>query len=432
MVSPEEINKWIDKNREDILHTVSDVVRIKTVNHPPDGDEKPGQEYLYNWISKFFPKDDIDVFEVDDVKNVRENSLFDSIIDGVERNYKDRPNVVARLKGYGEGRSIVFSGHMDTVPVLDKEWEVFKDPFSGKIKDGKMYGRGILDMKAGTVSGFYALKCLKDLKVRLKGDVFAESVVDEELGGVNGTIACRLRYPDIDFAILSEPTDLTIGIETRGGSVWKATVGEEGPGGFSQKENPIDRLSEFVLALEEYDLERNRKMVFPDNFNGERLYKLLIFLINSGGENFLKNAAYVPTEGCIYFLIPTRPYTKEKELWGDLLKFMEERSKRSSYIKTRLPEIKRILRFFNGNISDTEHKAFLSIKKAYENFGIKYEEKAFPAPCDAEAFKLVSGTEVVLIGPKGDRLHGMDEYVEIDSIFNLIRIMVYTAIDFCR
>ncbi len=63
--------------------------------------------------------------------------------------------------------------------------------FSGKIKDGKMYGRGSIDMKAGTIAGFFAIKCLKDLEIKLKGDVFSESVIDEENAGVNGTIAAK-------------------------------------------------------------------------------------------------------------------------------------------------------------------------------------------------------------------------------------------------
>ena len=97
-----------------------------------------------------------------------------------------------------------------------------------------MYGRGTADMKAGTLCGFIALQCLKELNISLRGDVLAESVVDEEFDGVNGTIACRLRYPKTDFTILAEPTDLSVVIETTGGYIWKASVSEEGPGGYSQ------------------------------------------------------------------------------------------------------------------------------------------------------------------------------------------------------
>ncbi len=430
-MNAEIIDDWIGKNRDDILTTLSELIRIKTINSPPDGGEKPGQEYLYNKISKFIPEKSIDLFDVIDVEGIHENNFFEPLIDGVERNYKNRPNLVARLEGDGSGRSIVFSGHMDTVGVREKEWKVFKDPFSGNIRDGKMYGRGILDMKAGLLAGFFALKCLSDLKIKLKGDVIAESVVDEELGGMNGTIACRLKYPDIDFAILPEPTDLTLGIENRSGSVWKATVREKGPGGYSQDINPINKLSEFSNLLEEYDSYRNKKMVFPEKYNGVKFHKLLIFLIYSGGKNYIENASYVPMDGQLYFYIPTRPYTKEEELWSEFSNFLNEKAANSKYLKDGLPEFERTLRYFNGNITDTEHPAFYYLKQAYKKCDLKYEEKACPFFCDAEAFKLVGGTEVVLIGPKGDRLHGMDEYVEIESIFDLIKILIHTAIGFC-
>jgi len=427
-----ELNKWIEENRDTILESLSQLIQIKTINTPPTGNEKPGQEFLYNLISEFMPEKDIDVFEVDDVDNIREHPLFESRIDGIERVYKNRPNLVAKIKGTSKGRSIVFSGHMDTVKVFEDKWNVFNDPFSGKIKDGKIYGRGVLDMKAGLISGFFALKCLRDLGIKLKGDIYAESVVDEELGGVNGTIACRMKYPNIDFAILSEPTNLTVAIESRGGGIWKAIVNETGPGGYSQSGNPIHKLSELVLLLEEYDKYRNRNIVLPDNFVGEKLYKLLIFEFFAGGSNYIENASYIPKNGHIYFFIPTRPYTPEKELWADFMLFLESKINKYKYLDKNLLSFERTLRYFNGYKSDTSHSAFKSIRKAFENTGLKYLENCPFMVCDAEAFKEVSNTDLAIIGPVGERLHGIDEYVEIESIFKLIKIMVLTAIDFCN
>jgi acetylornithine deacetylase/succinyl-diaminopimelate desuccinylase-like protein len=51
--------------------------------------------------------------------------------------------------------------------------------------------------------------------------------------------------------------------------------------------------------------------------------------------------------------------------------------------------------------------------------------------CDAEAFREVSNTELAILGPRGERFHGIDEHVEIDSIYDLIKIMVLTAVDYC-
>jgi acetylornithine deacetylase len=211
---------------------------------------------IYNKMVKFIPENRLDMFEIDDVEGIREHPLFFPKIDGVEKVYKNRPNLTARLEGSGGGKSLVFSGHIDVMPAYGKKWEVFEDPFSGKIKDGRLYGRGAADMKAGTMSGFLALKCLHDLGIRLKGDVFAESVVDEENGGVNGTIAARLRNPQIDFGIVPEPTNLIVGIESVGGSDWKISLREKGAGGIEASEsleNPIYKLSKIALSLEKYD-----------------------------------------------------------------------------------------------------------------------------------------------------------------------------------
>jgi len=276
-----DIEKWIINNEELILNTISELIQIKTVNTPPTGNEKPGQEYIYNFISKFLPEKSIDVFEIDDVEGIRKHPMFFPTVDGVERIYKGRPNFVAKLKGTDSKKSLLFSGHVDVMPVKEKNWNIFSDPFSGKIKDGKLYGRGSMDMKAGTLAGFFAIKCLKDLNLNLKGDILAESVIDEENGGVNGTVAARLRYPNIDFAILPESSNMLVRVETIGGSDWKASVDVKGPGGFGfglELPNPIYKLSKIALALEKYD-KILKTIKASKNYKKRTIYKIVNFSI---------------------------------------------------------------------------------------------------------------------------------------------------------
>ncbi len=97
----EEVLGWVKRNRERILSTISELVRIPTVNDPPGGNEKPGQEYLRSKVASFLPSEDIDMFEVHNVAGIRENALFFPTIDGKERIYARRPNLVARLRGTG-------------------------------------------------------------------------------------------------------------------------------------------------------------------------------------------------------------------------------------------------------------------------------------------------------------------------------------------
>lgn len=429
-----EIDKWIEDNENYILQTLSELIQIRTENLPPIGNEKKGQEYLFNKISKFIPEKDIDLFEIDDINGIREHPLFFPTMDNLIREYKGRPNLVARLKGGGSGRSIVFSGHMDTMPAGEEKWTVFYDPFSGKIKDGKMYGRGSADMKAGTFAGFLSIKCIKDLGIRINGDVYAESVIDEENGGVNGTIAARLRNPDIDFAILSEPTSLIAGIETIGGSDWKATVISEGPGGIDvdkELSNPIYKLAKVALALEKYDKEILKHSKIPETYNDDMKLRLLTYQFHSGGSSFLESGA-VPTKGHIYFWLETFVYMKEKDVRKNFIDYMKKELGKYNDFKYDFPGFETVIRFMSGHKTDARHPAMSSIKKSFKSLGLKYVEKGLPFAMDAYVFKRISGTDVVVIGPKGENLHGIDENVDIESFYNLIKIMVLTAADFCN
>lgn len=427
-----EIDKWLSKKEDYILSFLSGLISTNTVNLPPGGNEKQGQEYIYNKISKIFPEKDIDLFDIDEVRGIRENPFFFPTIDGVPKNYKDRPNLVAKLEGKGGGRNLAFSGHIDTMPDYGKKWTVFEDPYSGKIKDGKMYGRGAADMKAGTLAGFIALQCLKELNISLKGNVFAESVVDEENGGVNGTIAARLRNPDIDFAIVPELTNLKVGIETLGGTDWKISVSEKGVGGIgadTDLSNPIYKLSRIALALKKYD-DKIKEIKAPSSYSEDQKIKLLTYQFYSGGSSYLESGA-VPTEGHIYFWLEAYSFMNEESYKKDFLDFIKSELGRDDDFKDNFPKIENVIRFLYGHSTDTNHTAMTSIRKAYDMLGLNYIEEGIPYATDAFAFKKVSNTEVVILGPVGANPHGIDEYVDVDSVFKLIRIMVLTAIDYC-
>ena len=427
------VEAWVEKNRDAILGTIGELIRIRTENVPPGGNEKPGQEYLYRLASGFLPERDLDLFELDEVPGIREHPLFFPTIEGSPRIYRDRPILTARLAGSGGGRSLVFTGHMDTVPSYGKSWKVFPDPFSGRIKDGRLYGRGALDMKAGTASGFLALKCLHDLGLRLKGDVYAESVVDEENGGVNGTLAARLRRPDIDFALLAEPSFLAVGIESIGGSDWKASVTEESPGGIGTEEelpNPIYKLSRLALALERYD-RRLASLKPPETYDPGMHIRLLTYQLHSGGASYGESGG-VPTTGHIFFWQEMYSYWDEAQARRDLEDFLKQELGGLPEFREGLPRLETVIRFLEGHRTDRSHPALSSIRRAYGQLGLEYEEKGLPFATDAFAFRKCSPTEVAILGPSGANLHGTDEYVEVESVLSLVKIMVLTAVDFCQ
>lgn len=121
-----------------------------------------------------------------------------------------RFNVTAVLKGTGGGRSLMLSGHLDTVPAYD-----MKDPFSGMIENGRIYGRGACDMKGPLVSMITAMISIKRSGLKLTGDLYFTGVIDEEEQG-RGVGFLIKNGPFTDAAIIGEPTAMRIAIGNRG------------------------------------------------------------------------------------------------------------------------------------------------------------------------------------------------------------------------
>jgi acetylornithine deacetylase len=125
----------------------------------------------------------------------------------VEEPAQGRPNVIVTAKGSGGGRTLLLNGHLDTVGVAGMD-----DPFSGRIEDDRLYGRGAYDMKGGVAACLVA--CGRAQGLGLRGDVVVTAVADEEvasIGSVAVAASCRA-----DGAIVAEPTEERLGIAHRG------------------------------------------------------------------------------------------------------------------------------------------------------------------------------------------------------------------------
>ena len=123
-----------------------------------------------------------------------------------------RVNVVAILRGSGGGKSLMLNGHIDTVGT-----DGMAEPFSGAIRDGKLYGRGSFDMLGGVAAQMAMVKALVDNGVQLAGDLIVTFVADEEFVSI-GTEDI-VRHYSADAAIVTEPTGFDICVAHRG-FVW--------------------------------------------------------------------------------------------------------------------------------------------------------------------------------------------------------------------
>src|SRR3954463_1887921 len=144
------------------------LVRFNTVN--PPGDEREAQEYLAGYLQGA--------------------GLEVELLGRTEA----RPNLVARLRGTGDGPTLCLLSHVDTVLATASEWE--RDPWSGDVVDGVLWGRGALDMKSQTAAEAVAAATLARSGWRGKGDLLVVVVVDEETGGAEGAQWICEQHPD--------------------------------------------------------------------------------------------------------------------------------------------------------------------------------------------------------------------------------------------
>ena len=245
------IDKWlqlseaITERREQAIQLIQGMVQLPSIDSEADV-----QEYIAHW----WRKRDIepDLWELD-IEELRTHQAF---VD-VDYDYSGRPNQVVLIKGQGGGRSLTLNGHTDVVPVDKAPW-TYGGPWSGDYVDGKVYGRGSVDMKGGLAIGMIVIDALLKCGIKLKGDLQMQFVADEENGG-NGTLAAIQRGYRSDGTIFLEPTSPKyLVVSSRGAQFFRVTIpGVEGGIEYQfTTPNAIDKAFKIFQAVQSYALWR--------------------------------------------------------------------------------------------------------------------------------------------------------------------------------
>lgn len=171
-----------------------------------------------------------------------------------------RCNIIGKIKGEGNGKTLLLTGHMDTVPPYDMPG----NPFEIRREDDKLFGRGIVDMKGPLACMIYSLIAIKRANVKLQGDLIFAGVIDEEEKSL-GTIDLIERGIKADAAIIGEPTNLDICVAHRGLEWFEFRFQGKTVHGGKQKEgiNAIVKASNFIQRLEEKLLQEIEKEIHP-------------------------------------------------------------------------------------------------------------------------------------------------------------------------
>lgn len=422
------INDVVDNYKSDIINLASELIKIPSENAAPNGNEKEAQDYLEKWFKSNHIS--TDKFNLLDVKDIEKNEAY-----WPGRNYENRPNLVAFIKGNGKGKSIIFSSHIDTVSRDPIPWNI-STPFSGTIIGDKLYGRGAYDMKASLAATALVLKILKDLKIELSGDVYFESVVDEENAGANGTLASRLKGYNADVAIVPEPTMMNICPSTKGGQLFEILF-KGLPGvcfGGEEIINPIYNMARIISSFEEkYVKAINDIKELPELFEDEKNLRRIVISKVKAGDLKLGGNIGVPSEAWFEIFIQVLPGYNEEMLHDEIQNFINLSIAENNINQEFSPIIKKTSRFLYPAVSDSNHPILKIIKHQFKEItGKDGNVKGGDISGDMGIFTKYFNIPTVTFGPCGGNAHGKDEWVSINSLIDFTKIILATTLEWCK
>lgn len=420
----DSLRKTLEKKRYIYIQHLSNIVAIDThdLGHGIDGGlEKKGQEYL----ESLFKEMGVDEFLVDPMKEEVILKSLDCYQEGNPgHNYDNRYNMYATFKGKG-GKSLMFNGHMDTMPAGDVEhWST--PPHEPVIRDGKMYGLGVCDMKGGLMAAIMAIKLLQDADIALPGDVRITSVVDEE-GGGNGSILAAMNGQKSDGVVVCEPTGDELIVAHMGFVFYKVEV--DGKANHSGTKwlgvSAIEKAMKLVDALTE--LEHKWLMTYKHQLLPSP--SLNVGTIN-GGTAGSTVAGKCSFEVCIHYL-PN--LMNESTIEKEFTETIHRRSCGDEWLNQHPPKIT-MYQAGGAFEMNKEHLFVDTFIDAYQNaLGKKVKIVGSPAGCDSRIWKNIAGCPTLQFGPGNlEQCHAVDEYLSVDAYLEAILVYAHLILSWCK
>jgi len=356
-----------------LIQTLSDLVRIDSVNPEWGG---PGEHQVSEYVEAFLRTAGI------------ESQLID-VLPG-------RPNVIARLPGEDSSRSLVLEAHMDTVSTAGMSI----DPFAAKISEGRLWGRGACDTKAGLAAMLHTLASLKKENLRPPIDVILAAVMDEEhiFRGVTDFVGSLHRLPIA--AIVAEPTELRVVRATKGVLRWRVlTHGRAVHSSTPQLgASAISAMADVIKAIEADEPNGAHPLVGAPTVS--------IGTIHGG-----QQVNFVPDECSIEIdrrLIPGEGADAVHHHYEKLLNPVREQHP-DIRIETEPP-------FVSDEAMETDGEIVTTASHVLQEMDLSADAIGVPFGCDASKLSR-AGIPAIVFGPGSiAQAHTADEYVKIEQV----------------
>ena len=397
-------------DRDEVVALMTDLQRFRSFS----GQETDVMRFLARWLQE--RSIDVDLIDVSDEPG--------------------RPDLVARIRGSGGGRSLMLNGHLDIDPV---PLNFPGDPWDCHEEDGVITGHGLVNMKSGVVSLAAAAVAIVRAGVPLRGDLLVTGVVGELQGGV-GAYDLVQRGIGADYTIICEPSGMDVRtihsgaiqfiISVTGASVWIGVLHR------AQPINAVEKMTKVIEALHsvEFSVAKRNDLV--------GLPRLIVGGINGGiGHDYAKwRASYVPDYCSIIVEVRGLPGQDWDETQRDIERALEPLKAADPELQITVeappatygPHWQSMKVEAHGIDVPTDHELPQMVRRRHvQVLGSEPENVGFQDPgsyawTDAGWF-MRGGTIPIIYGPSANQQRA----VPIENVLNCARVLALTAVDVC-
>ena len=331
---------------------------------------------------------------------------------------RGRWNLVAEKRWGRGGRRLIFNGHLDVVPAGNSsQWKY--PPFQGKLRKGRIYGRGSSDMKSGIASFIHGLSMIERSKIPLRrGALLLHLVSDEESHGHQGTgfLAQRERIQG-DAALVGEPTDLQPVIAQKG-ALWLRifTLGKSAHGSRPHLGvNAIEKMTMLIKRLNSISLEEEHPLLGKST--------LSIGTIQGGTKvNIVPDRCEIEVDRRML------PREKREEVLGEIKEILDSLQSQDSLFQYRMEEID----FAEPSEVDPDQEIVkIGVEAIQTATGRKPLLRGFSGFTDSRFYINQCHIPTLILGPGGvDQSHTTNESVEVDALVDAAHIYAMVVVDY--
>ncbi|MBN1837311.1 MAG: M20 family metallopeptidase [Spirochaetales bacterium] len=392
-------------DREEVVALTQKLVQIDSVIRPETGNtEAEVVAFIRDWL--------------------RKELGMDPAVEEVE---PGRENIVATLDSGRPGPCLMLEGHTDVVSEGERSrWTM--DPFGGEIKDGRLYGRGSCDMKAGVAVHLVTLKALLRSGVPYRGRVRLGLVCDEEgmMIGIKEFIR-RGHADDVDAALVSEPEENQLCLSMKGAlrAVVRVT-GKMAHGAMPRTGiNPNTRLARIILSFEEFEGQEIARCG-EDEYLGFPSVTFTVVQSPPPGQPAQLNVMPGESQGFVDIrTTPCQSHPEIREALAGILKRLAEED----------PEFKAEIEFIEDRpvvTMEAEEPIVQAAVSAYRDVtGREPVYNGVPGATDGTFLRAWKGVPSLVNGPGPRHMpHQADEYVELEELWEAAQINALAAYRF--